>query len=192
MEICIVTNDALLARFLILELAEAGFAAEQHADFSCAAKLYLCDLDFHTGEIPAEAVGFSYDENKRRRVQTFLPRPIDAENLRRLAASRLLSPLRHAESDTLTIDRASRCVKAVLGETGLSEKEFTLLLALCECSLLKRTDAIKLFGDGESNVVDVYMHYLRKKLKAICPRDVIKAKRGEGYSLSDAITIRYV
>ena len=82
MDICVVTNDALLARFLILELAEAGFHAEQRTDFASEADLYLCDLDFYVDEVPEETVGFSYDENKRRRVQSFLHRPIDAEKLR--------------------------------------------------------------------------------------------------------------
>ena len=190
MEICIVTNDALLARFLTLELAEAGFVAEQHTDFSHKAPLYLCDLDFYTDEVPEDAVGFSYDENKRRRVQNFLHRPIDAEKLRHLAAKLLLTPVHHTETNTLTIDRTSRRVKTALGEIGLSEKELTLLLALCEVPLLKRTDAIGICGDGESNVVDVYMHYLRKKLKAVCPTGVIEAKRGEGYALCEQITVQ--
>ncbi len=192
MEICIVTNDTLLARFLTLELAEAGFTAEQHTDFSREAKLYLCDLDFCTEEVPEAAIGFSYDENKRRRVQNFLHRPIDAEKLRQLVTKLLLSPLHIAEGNTLTVDRASRRVRTVLGEVGLSEKELALLLALCESPLLERADASKLFGDGESNVVDVYMHYLRKKLKKVCPTDVIKAKRGKGYSLSDTVTVKCI
>lgn len=192
MDICIVTNDTLLARFLILELAEAGFDAEQRADFGGEADLYLCDLDFFTDDVPEETVGFSYDENKRRRVQSFLHRPIDAEKLRRLAEKRLRTPMRHADGNTLTVDRASRRVKTALGEVRLSEKELALLLALCETPLLRRADAVKLFGDGESNVVDVYMHYLRKKLKAICPDGVIKAKRGEGYALDAAVTVKSV
>lgn len=190
MDICVVTNDALLARFLILELAEAGFHAEQHTDFASEAELYLCDLDFYVDEVPEETVGFSYDENKRRRVQSFLHRPIDAEKLRKLAAERLLAPGRHVQTGTLTIDRVSRRIKTALGEVGLSEKELALLLALCETPLLRRSDAIKLFGDGESNVVDVYMHYLRKKLKAVCLGDVIEAKRGKGYTLCDTITVQ--
>lgn len=190
MDICIVTNDALLARFLTLELDEAGFAAEQHTDFASEAALYLCDLDFYVDEVPEETIGFSYDESKRRRVQSFLHRPIDAEKLRKLVAERLLAPRQHTETNTLTIDRVSRRVRTALGEVGLSEKELALLLALCETPLLRRAEAIKLFGDGESNVVDVYMHYLRKKLKTVCPGGVIEAKRGEGYALSAAVTVQ--
>lgn len=193
MEICIVTNDNLLARFLILELEEAGFSAEQHPDFSREAAVYFCDLDYFTEEVPAKTIGFSYDENKRRRVQHFLHRPIDAEKLRQLAAKQLLAPVvRHTESNTLTIEHTSRRVRTILGEVGLSEKELALLIALCETPLLRRADAIKLFGDGESNVVDVYMHYLRKKLKNVCPGGVIEARRGEGYALRTDITVKYV
>ena len=192
MDVCVVTNDALLARFLILELDEVGFTAEQTVDCTKDARLYLCDLDFHSSDLPKGAIGFSYDTGKARSVQTFLPRPIDARALRTLVKERLTAAPAFSLGTSLTIRLSNRRVKSALGEVSLSEKELALLVALCDTPLLKRADAIKLFGDGESNVVDVYMHYLRKKLKKICLCDVICARRSEGYCLNTAVTIQRI
>lgn len=190
MEICVVTKDALLARFLTLELAEAGFAAEVRETTSESARLYLCDLDSFTGEVPENAIGFSYDDNKQRRVQVFLHRPIHAEELRKAVTKRLLPDPPGAESLTLSVDCGTRRVKAGRSEVRLSEKELALLRKLCSVSLLTRETAAGIFGDGNSNVVDVYMHYLRKKLKSVCPYDVIESKRGEGYRLTGTVDIK--
>lgn len=191
MEICVVTKDALLARFLTLELAEAGFAAEARETVAESARLYLCDLDSFTGEVPENTIGFSYDENKHRRVQAFLHRPIHAEELRKAVAKRLLPDMPGGELLILTVDRTTRRVKAGRNEVRLSEKELALLEKLCAVSLLTRETAAGIFGDGDSNVVDVYMHYLRKKLKTVCPYDVIESKRGEGYRLTGAVSINF-
>lgn len=190
MEICIVTKDALLARFLVLELAEAGFAAEVRENASENARLYLCDLDSFTGEVPENAIGFSYDDNKQRRVQVFLHRPIHAEELQKAVKKQLLPEMPGAESLTLTVNCSTRRVHAGRSEVRLSEKELALLQKLCTVSLLTRESAAGIFGDGDSNVVDVYMHYLRKKLKAVCPYDVIESIRGEGYALTGSVAIK--
>jgi|GEM_PF-1415152 len=189
MEICIVTKDALLARFLTLELAEIGFAAEACEAFAESARLYLCDLDSFTGEIPENTIGFSYDDNKQHRIRRFLHRPIDSAALHKAVAEYMSPTADIGHAHTLTVDRATRRVKTGLGEVRLSEKELILLEKLCAVSLLTRETAAGIFGDGDSNVVDVYMHYLRKKLKNVCPYDVIASKRREGYALTGKVTI---
>lgn len=189
MDICIVTKDALLARFLTLELAELGLSAEVREDCAQDAQVYLCDLDGYTGDLPENTVGFSYDESKRRRVQAFLPRPILAEALHEAVKGCMTKENKVAEPHILTADRTTRRVKGGNGEVRLSEKEFALLEKLCAVELLSREAATAVFGEGDSNVVDVYMHYLRKKLKSVCPYDVIASKRGEGYALTGTVVI---
>ena len=191
MTVCVITKDALLGRFLTLELAEAGFAAEVCEAADPRADLYLCDLDSFTGPIPENAIGFSYEEGKGKAVQTFLQRPIDSEALQN-AVKLCLAP--KAQTDTVrdfTVDANTRRIRTEIGETRLSEKELVLLKKLCTVPLLTRADAAAVFGDGDSNVVDVYMHYLRKKLKAVCPYDVIVSKRGEGYALTGKVTVKF-
>lgn len=189
MDICIVTADASLARFLTLELTEAGYTACV-SDTPTAARLCLCDLDHYTGELPENTVGFSYDGSKQRRVATFLPRPVLVEALLDAVRERM-HPAQGGEAPCLTAERATRRVRSGGSSVRLSEKEFALLERLWACDLLTREDAADIFGGGDSNVVDVYMHYLRKKLKTVCPYDVIGAKRGRGYRRTGTVHILF-
>ena len=182
MDICIVTGDDILARFLILEFFEAGFSAEQGSLPSENARLNICDLDFLAGEIPDGSIGFSYSDANAKRVCSFLPRPISASTLLSAVNERLL-PVADKEVRGITVDKASRKAKTDIGEVRLSEKELALLILLCGTKMLSYDRASTVFGDGESNIINVYMHYLRKKLKKICPYDVIESKRAEGFSL---------
>lgn len=187
MDICIVTADASLARFLTLELSEAGYTASV-ADAPTAAHLCLCDLDYFTGDLPENTVGFSYDIGKQRRVPTFLPRPIHAETLL-CTVREHIHPASDDDALHLTAERTTRRIRYGGGSVRLSEKEFALLERLCENELLTRENAVDIFGGGDSNVVDVYMHYLRKKLKSVCPYDIISAKRGAGYHCKGTVHI---
>lgn len=190
MDICIVTNYAPLARFLVLELEEAGYTAEASSE-AVDARLCICDLDF-CAEVPGDAVGFSYDESKRTLVQSFLSRPIDTKKLREAVAKRLNDLPVQKTGATLEIERATRKVKTDDCEVRLSEKELRLLELLTQAPLLTREDGAKVFGDGKSNVVDVYMHYLRKKLALVCDGETVLSKRGEGYTLSDTLQIKFI
>ena len=188
MDICVITSDALLARFIVLELTEAGYRAS-HGTKGDGATLYIYDLDSE-GDVPHDCVGFSYSEEKRGLVAAFIKRPIDTEALRAVVAKLLVKPdvqrINHVE-----IDRATRKAKSEKGEVRLSSKELALLEMLCKSDTLCRADAISVFGDGESNVVDVYMHYLRKKLAKVCDGEIVCSRRGEGYSLGDKVTIKF-
>ena len=53
----------------------------------------------------------------------------------------------------------------------------------------ERLRAAALFGSAAGNVVDVYACYLRKKLAAVIPGEVICARRGAGYALADGVTL---
>ena len=153
------------------------------------ARLYICDLDF-TENIAKGAVGFSYNEAKRAEVHTFLQRPIDAAKLRSVVSIMLSEPAA-AKDTVLEANRTTRKLRPDKGEVRLSEKEFALLDKLCKSSVLVREDGAMLFGDGESNVVDVYMHYLRKKLAKVYDGETVKSKRGEGYTLPDTLKINF-
>ena len=71
MEICIVTNDNVIARCLCLELEEAGFLCEQK-DMPCGdALLNIIDLDAYNGEIPPGSIGFPTTMPARALCRTF-------------------------------------------------------------------------------------------------------------------------
>ena len=189
MDICIVTNDDVLARFLILELSEAGFSAVQSTHKNDETKLNIYDLDFFTEEISKESIGFSYSDASQKRVQCFLPRPISAAALTN-AVKEKLAPRADTHVSVITVEKSSRKAKTDKGEVRLSEKELALLMLLCDEKVLSHEKAGTVFGDGESNIVNVYMHYLRKKLKSVCPYDVIESKRSAGYSLIYPIEVK--
>ncbi|PVG84074.1 DNA-binding response regulator [Nocardioides gansuensis] len=89
----------------------------------------------------------------------------------------------------LTLDPASRVVRRGRVEITLSPKEFSLLQELMRRpgEVVTRTyliDHVWDFAyDGASNVVDVYIRYLRDKVDRPFGRDTIRTARGAGYRL---------
>jgi two-component system OmpR family response regulator len=95
--------------------------------------------------------------------------------------------------DDLVLDPASRRVWRGETEIRLSTKEFTLLETLMRRPgmVLDRSQLLEYAWDcgyeNRSNVVDVYIRYLRKKIDLPFQRSSIETVRGAGYRLrSDA------
>jgi two-component system OmpR family response regulator len=90
----------------------------------------------------------------------------------------------------LTLDPAHRVVTRAGRAVALSAKEFALLYELMRHAgqVLSRTHLIDHVWDsayeGGSNVVDVYIRYLREKLDRPFGRDTIQTVRGAGYRLA--------
>jgi two-component system, OmpR family, response regulator len=90
---------------------------------------------------------------------------------------------------TLTIDPAARAVAIDGRAVSLSPREYALLelLARRAGDVLTRTEIIERVWDwaydGTSNVVDVYIRYLRAKLAAHPSAPRIETARGVGYVL---------
>jgi two-component system, OmpR family, response regulator len=87
----------------------------------------------------------------------------------------------------LTLDPTTRSVKRAGREIELTAKEFALLEYLMRHrgEVLSRTRLIEHVWDfayeGDSNVVDVYVRYLRNKIDRPYRRDSIETVRGVGY-----------
>ena len=92
----------------------------------------------------------------------------------------------------LTLDPAARRVTRDDLEIGLTAKEFALLEFFMRRpgEVMTRTRIIEHvwdFGyDGDSNVVDVYVRYLREKIDRPFGRASIETVRGSGYRLREA------
>jgi two-component system OmpR family response regulator len=105
--------------------------------------------------------------------------------LRRGAAER--APV--LRSGDLVLDPATHRVRRAATQVDLTAKEFALLEYLLRRAgeVLTRTQLIEHvwdFGyDGDSNVVDVYVRYLRLKIDRPFGRDSIETVRGTGYRL---------
>ena len=122
----------------------------------------------------------------------YLTKPFDAKEL--LAAVRAITRSDH-EVDTkitygdLTLDRASFVLATKQAEVQLANKEFQMMEMLMSnpgSVISVETFMERIWGydtETESNVVWVYISYLRKKLTAIKSDVKIKALRNAGYSL---------
>ena len=91
----------------------------------------------------------------------------------------------------LEIDTSARCVRRGEQPIELTAREYALLeyLARRERQLVTRTDiwnhVYENYGDAGSNVVDVYVGYLRKKLHLPTMPALIHTRRGQGYVLQE-------
>jgi two-component system OmpR family response regulator len=123
----------------------------------------------------------------------YLTKPFSfAELLARLRAlTRRAPPERPAvlEAGTLRLDPATRQVWRAGTEIRLSAKEFALLetFARRPGEVLSRLDLLEHawdYGyDNRSNIVDVYVRYLREKIDRPFGVDSIETVRGVGYRL---------
>lgn len=91
--------------------------------------------------------------------------------------------------DDLTLNPSTRSVRRGDVEIRLSPKEFELLRELMRRpgQVLSRTHLIEhvwdFAYDGGSNIVDVYVGYLRQKVDRPFDRDTIRTVRGAGYRI---------
>lgn len=92
----------------------------------------------------------------------------------------------------LRLDRLARSVTRAGKPIDLSPREFSLLEFLMQnsgraVSRARIAEAVWNYQfDSETNVVDVYVNYLRKKLRGAGLEGVIQTVRGVGYRLGEA------
>ncbi len=93
--------------------------------------------------------------------------------------------------DDLSIDINSRSVKRGDKELKLSSKEYNLIeyLALNKGRVISRTELTEhiydMDFDLDSNIIDVYINYLRKKIDKDHHKKLIHTVRGAGYILKE-------
>jgi DNA-binding response OmpR family regulator len=124
----------------------------------------------------------------------YLTKPFDLpELMARILALIRRSHLRHQDTvlrvGDLMVDPLKRCVTKGDQPVDLSPREFALLEFLSRnagrtVSRSRIAEAVWNYQfDTETNVVDVYINYLRKKLKIGAEGAVIRTVRGVGYRL---------
>ena len=91
----------------------------------------------------------------------------------------------------LTLDRDTRIVTRAGKEISLSSKEFMVLECLMRNQNIVMTrqqieqNAWNYDYEGGSNVIDVYIRYLRKKIDAGYEKKLIHTARGTGYVMRE-------
>ncbi|MDF9842490.1 two-component system response regulator ArlR [Paenibacillus sp. PastF-1] len=127
----------------------------------------------------------------------YVPKPFAIEELlarmrslqRRLQQSR--EPVDLLEAKDLTLSAASHRVTRAGQDIELSQREFELLRCLLQNKnrLMNREALLNLVWgysyEGETNVVDVYIRYLRMKVDEGYADKLIHTVRGSGYILRD-------
>jgi two-component system OmpR family response regulator len=101
------------------------------------------------------------------------------------------APIRPAvlEAGDLTLDPASRTVRRAGDELSLTPREFGVLQFLMRHrgDVVSKTDILESVWDanyeGDDNVVEVYVGYLRRKIDQPYGRHAIETVRGAGYRL---------
>jgi two-component system, OmpR family, response regulator len=126
----------------------------------------------------------------------YLPKPFDFDEL----LARLRALLRRAPSERparievgdLVVDPATRAVTRGGARVELTAREFAVLeyLARHPGEAVTRTHLLEHVWDenhyGSTNVVDVYVGYLRRKLEQPFGRPLIRTLRGVGWTLEPA------
>ncbi|MCE5195407.1 MAG: response regulator transcription factor [Nitrospiraceae bacterium] len=124
----------------------------------------------------------------------YIPKPFDFSELLARVRSAIrrdkgtVSP--YIEAGDLIINTNSRTVKRAGKEIKLSAKEYNLLeyLVSQKNRVISRTEIIDHIYDSEfdldSNIVDVFVNYLRNKIDKGFDKKLIKTVRGAGYVLS--------
>ena len=198
----IVTGDALFKRMLMIELKQRGVEAESAADFQSAAEkrpavIFLdanslkktpkapdgCDVVIFGQSDDIASLGEdAYDYPVYERpfvVSDMLDATIGRPTFAADAAKR-----ERSASDGLRLHASSHSATYRGERIALSKKEYALLVLLIEkkgAALSRGEAAEKIFGGENSNVVDVYIKYLRQKIDERFGVKMISSVRGVGY-----------
>ena len=102
-------------------------------------------------------------------------------------------PIQELQVADLVVNPSSRQVKRGNRPVGLTAREYQLLMLLFERkgTVVSRDQILRLVWDDQqsaaSNVIEVYVRYLRQKLEEGGERRLIHTVRGQGYCLSERL-----
>lgn len=153
------------------------------------AYLIICEEGKAPKNHPAEKTIIIGDAKKQTRTRSvYFPRPVDLAALRSVALSIAESDSVSAASGEYVADPVNRTVSFGGKTARLTTHEFRLFMLLNSRigEVVSRNDIRRtLMGnDSESNMPDVYVCYLRKKLEEISGKGALISVRGSGYMLA--------
>lgn len=205
----ILSNDERFSRMLQLELSEIGVETVTDLDFtdSSAEFFVVADLDTchedQLSEIPSNVTAIGYSRmteketvNMAELCNTVLRRPFPisaflshfghTEKIRQTIRV-TNKEIREPQNNKLTVDTESK--NAFWGDEviSLSENECKVLSLLCQNrgETVNRETIDMLLGAEESNMGDVYVCHLRRKIDHKLGLKLIYTVRGKGYMLKN-------
>lgn len=205
MRILIASNDRVYARMLYLYIEEKGAQADIRtaSELPCEEEydLMLLDADCFSEELKLPNIPIVlYGTDARLReiddvlLSRFfiLPRPFRMSELCGIIFSGRSEPAEKDASEIklgIVLDETKRCVYIKGEKVFLSRREFDLFALLMEKrgTPVSREEASGVFlcdeGEMKSNIVDVYIKYLREKIDERFDIKLIKTVRGAGYMI---------
>ena len=206
MKILIVSDDRVYARMLFLSITEKGAEAQMISPLELPSedKYDMALLDagcFSASDKLQEVPVILYGTDEQLRMLGdeelshffILPRPFRMEELYGVIFSGRSERTEKDVSERklgIVMDGTKRCVYIKGEKVFLSRREFNLFALLMENrgSPVSREEANAVFlgedGELKSNVVDVYIKYLREKIDERFDIKLIKTVRGAGYMIS--------
>lgn len=175
MTILIVTNNNILGKGLSIELEDLGFASSFSNEFEEGYDFYVADADSCKFKKNENCITFSLTEGKGDLKRPFLPGEL-VSLLKKKYNTPDLPSVGAAHNDHMfdtseLSDTESRLLEILLEHRGN---------AVSAEELSKRVwgrDCVK------TNIVNVYIRYLRQKLEKNSDRRIIFTVRGQGYKI---------
>ena len=212
MNVLIATKDLIFCRMLTLEFAEKGFSVltaqtyEETVEAIPSVRLALIDAKFISeGPLPkctydiilfGHAEDFDQIHTQELTKYYTLLRPFSIEDFfsnlfvpeDESGSIHVRVPKKKSPSESLALDATTHAAFYKGEKISLTQKEFALLALLFENrgSPISREEALStVFGDAGSstNVVDVYINYLRAKIDHKFGVRMISTVRGCGYMI---------
>ena len=184
----IISRDAVFSRMLsILFSEEAKVVLSESADDLYDGSICLWDensMGMPESDLPAASVIITFDEECAAQYNAHcVLRPFKLDEFKSFVLDHINSEENEAES--LYFEDESTSVSLDGVKVKFSPAEYLLLKKLYDADgqLVSKEEAISVFESEESNVLEVYVYYLRKKLKKLPRRPEIVTVRGKGYIL---------
>lgn len=196
-QVLILSKDAVFARMLLLELQllHRSCRVLEKPEAGMQAELILLDLDSAqapSAECYGRMIGFTrhtglFSVDAQRQCSMVLHRPFEMRLLRQEVLAEGMQPLQNPVRETLLMDAEGKY--ALYGEqkVALSPKEAKVLSVLLENrgTPVSRALLSQCIGESESNKVDVYICFLRRKIEELCGSKLITTVRGKGYCIKE-------
>lgn len=169
----------------MLSAAIKQYLEDLHIDRSVLDRCVIVDLDFSNDDPREKAVTFSRDENRLPDLlRPFLMTDLAEAVIERFAGEGLVGEKNHTLLEEIILSEDGVTYRGSFTPLTPKEREVLGLLVSRRGMAISREEIFRELwknDDAGSNIVDVYIRYLRKKLDFRFGERIIYTRRGCGY-----------